>query len=146
MARKAMNDVAGPRGLPPTMLVYGTMPRARGAGLYFALPKNDARFKAVGAARSECIRIVIAYRVHRLLQTKVHAACDRFLSQGDSAFVWMEKIYKRPYNVIPIQYRKSFSHTVWGAKSLSVLDIHVLSMHVPKIFIRKPGLCAPSAA
>lgn len=44
MARKAMNDVSGPEGLPPTMLVYGSMPRARAAGLYFALPKKRCAF------------------------------------------------------------------------------------------------------
>lgn len=53
MAPKALNDLDGPSGLPPTLLVFfgvlvfGSLPRSRLEGLAVALPNRNARFAAL---------------------------------------------------------------------------------------------------
>lgn len=102
MSLKAMNGFSGPHGLPPTMLVYGTMPRARAAGLDFALPKSDVLFKAMAAARAEYLKLVNASRINGLYNKTVSPTSDLFLNPGDLAYVWREKEeqYTGPFTVM----------------------------------------------
>jgi hypothetical protein len=47
---KAINETTGPSGLVPVLLVYGTMPRYKVAGLNTRLLPNTERFKALKTA------------------------------------------------------------------------------------------------
>jgi hypothetical protein len=98
---KAINETTGPSGLVPVLLVYGTMPRYKVAGLDTRLLPNIERFKALKTARHEYVQIVNGLRVQALLKTSIPPAADRKLAVGHLVFFWREK-EKRYVGPIPI--------------------------------------------
>lgn len=102
-----MNELPGVTGLPPVLLVFGSGSRAKAAGLDFALPRNDARLKAMATARTAYRQIVNQQRIQRLLRTQVAPSADRTFQVGDNVYVWREKTgqtgeYKGPYDILAI--------------------------------------------
>lgn len=95
MARKAMNDLRGPSGFPPTMLVFGMMPRDKSAGLNAKLLKNSERFKAMMTARKENTRVLNDSIIKRMLKERISPSCDRRVSIGEKLFVFREKTSNR---------------------------------------------------
>jgi hypothetical protein len=90
-SQKEINETIGTDGIVPTLLVYGSMPRFRAAGLDARLQPNSERFRCMATARAEYTRIVKHQRVQRLLRTRVPPAADRQLHIGQHVFVWREK-------------------------------------------------------
>jgi hypothetical protein len=90
-SQKAINETIGTDGIVPTLLVYGSMPRSRAAGLDARLQPNSERFRCMATARAEYTRIVNNQRVQQLLRTRVPPAADRQLHIGQHVFVWREK-------------------------------------------------------
>lgn len=102
MAQKAMNETTGPDGIVPMLLVYGTMPRCRMAGLATKLQPNSERFKIMETARKEYTVIVNKERTQRLLKKRIPLAANRRLTIGEKVYVWREKEkrYCGPYPVL----------------------------------------------
>lgn len=90
LARKAMNDVAGPDGLSPTLLAFGTPARDPYAGLSVTLPRNEIRFRLMARSRELYRALVNGTRLQRLLHTSVPPAADTIYRPGDLCFVWRE--------------------------------------------------------
>jgi hypothetical protein len=90
-SQKAINESIGTDGIVPTLLVYGSMPRFRAAGLDARLQPNSERFHCMATARAEHTRIVNHQPVQRLLRTRVPPAADRQLHIGQHVFVWRVK-------------------------------------------------------
>jgi hypothetical protein len=88
---KAINETTGPSGLVLVLLVYGTMPPYKVAGLDTRLLPNTERFKALKTARHGYVRIINGLRVQALLKKSVPPAADRKLAVGQLVFVWREK-------------------------------------------------------
>jgi hypothetical protein len=78
-------------GIVSTLLVYGSMPRFRAAGLDTLLQPNSERFRCTATARAVYTRIVNHQCVQRLLRTRVPPAAERHLHIGQYMFVRREK-------------------------------------------------------
>ena len=103
VARKAINETRGPKGLVPLLLVFGEMPSYRRLGLG-GISDNKTRFNAMLTARGEYLRIVNQIRARRTLRMAVPPAADRHYAIGDLVYVWREKEkgYTGPFNVISV--------------------------------------------
>lgn len=87
-AVRAVNDTAGPSGLVPTLLVYGTMPKIPINAS--KLPDQKSRMKAMANARKEMSTIVARDRVDRALRLRVPSASDSQISIGDEVLMFRE--------------------------------------------------------
>jgi hypothetical protein len=72
---KALNDTAGPVGLVPSLLVFGTLPRTPDAPKEF--PAQRARLQAMKTARAEYERLISIERIQRGLRKQITPAADR---------------------------------------------------------------------
>lgn len=88
IAVAAMNQTAGPRGLVPTLLVFGIVPRMPVAPL--SLPAQRERMQAIVRARQEMQAQVARTRVRAALAAPVPAAADRDVNPGDQVLVYRE--------------------------------------------------------
>ncbi len=84
-AIKSMNDIIGPEGLVPSMLLFGIMPRYAPAGLEHDLPNQSDQLKAIRIAREEFFRITNNLRITRALRSKVPQAP----SHTPNLFLWL---------------------------------------------------------
>lgn len=84
----AMNQTAGPRGLVPTLLVFGVIPRTPISSL--PLPVQRDRMQAMAAARGEMLAIVARARLRVAMAAPVPAAASSDLSPGDQILVYRE--------------------------------------------------------
>eukprot|EP00168_Porphyra_purpurea_P011369 TRINITY_DN2896_c0_g1_i1.p1 TRINITY_DN2896_c0_g1~~TRINITY_DN2896_c0_g1_i1.p1 ORF type:complete len:816 (+),score=159.39 TRINITY_DN2896_c0_g1_i1:2887-5334(+) len=89
MAVGAMNNTAGPRGLVPTLLVFGALPRTPVASL--PLPSQRDQMLAIIMASKEMTRLVAKERVRTALSAPVPAAAVRDVPVGSEVLVWREK-------------------------------------------------------
>ena len=89
LAIKAINDTAGPHGLVPSVLVFGSMPA------FPLAPKNmhsqAERYKALATARKEMANIVAQRRVNDALRRKFPPATAYHIKSGDQVRVYREK-------------------------------------------------------
>jgi hypothetical protein len=90
-SQKAINETIGTDGILPTLLVYGSMPRFRAAGLDARLQPHSERFRRMATARAEYTRIVNHQRAQQLLRPRVPQVGDRQLHIRQHMFVWREK-------------------------------------------------------
>lgn len=106
MSQKAINETAGPNGIVPVLLVYGTMPRYRMAGMASKLVPNSERYQIMDTARKEYVSIVNHQRVQSLLRKRVPPAIDRHLVVGEPVYVWRENLkrYSGPYPVLNLSH------------------------------------------
>ena len=108
LSRKAMNDVAGPDGLSPQLLAFGTPARDPYAGLPVTLEAQNVRFRLMERARSVYRSMQNNLRLKNLLRRQVAPAKDRTVDIGDSVLVWREEpgthgtkgSYHGPYHVL----------------------------------------------
>lgn len=89
MAIKGCNDTAGPRGLVPTMLVFGAMPALPTTN--FRNPRQKERMMALQTAREEMAKIAAEQRVIMALKSKVPPDSRFVLKPGDLVRVYREK-------------------------------------------------------
>lgn len=80
-AVKATNDTAGPSGLVPTLLVFGTLPRIPIAPK--ELPGNIDMVKSLHDARKEMSLVSIQSKLRTALGNNVPAAADIDVLVGD---------------------------------------------------------------
>eukprot|EP00168_Porphyra_purpurea_P020863 TRINITY_DN895_c0_g1_i6.p1 TRINITY_DN895_c0_g1~~TRINITY_DN895_c0_g1_i6.p1 ORF type:complete len:1091 (+),score=259.84 TRINITY_DN895_c0_g1_i6:1132-4404(+) len=88
MATAAMNQTAGPRGLVPTLLVFGVIPRMPVTPL--PLPAQRDRLEAMVTARKEMATRVASLRVRTALAARVPAAADRDIAPAMRVLVYRE--------------------------------------------------------
>jgi len=99
----AMNSTAGPRGLVPTLLVFGVIPRA--PMLPLPLPAQRDRMLAVVTARKEMEAVVAKARVRVAMATPVSAGLQRMLDPGDLVLVYREPPVDQwvgPYTIVSV--------------------------------------------
>jgi len=124
MAVAAMNQIAGPRGLVPTLLVFGVLPRTPITPL--PLPVQRERMEAMATARKEMEAQVAKARVAAALTTSVPAAAGRVLTPGEQVLVYREPPVHEwvgPYTVVTQQDK-----VVWLAA-----DGHLRQFSVDKV-------------
>lgn len=84
----AMNQTTGPRGLAPTLLVFGILPRTPVSTL--PLPTQTDRMQAIVDARREMQALVACARLRTALSAPVPAAASRDLHHVDHVLVYRE--------------------------------------------------------
>jgi hypothetical protein len=94
-ALKARNDVANPKGVVPSMLVFGTMPRLFPTEIDSELDSrtatNHERFEATKSARREMIECIAKDKVQTALNSVPPPASIYVLEPGQIVLVWREK-------------------------------------------------------
>lgn len=128
MATAAMNQTAGPRGLIPTLLVFGVIPRMPVAPL--PLPAQRDRIQAMVTARKEMAMLVARARVRTGLAASVPAAADREIIPGTAVMVYRERPvdqWEGPYVAVAVKDK-----TVWLAidGQLKVFNVDKVKPHV----------------
>lgn len=88
MATAAMNQTAGPRGLVPTLLVFGVIPRMPVTPL--PLPDKRDRVQAMATACKEMTAQMARVWVRSALAARVPAAADRDVQPGTQVLVYWE--------------------------------------------------------
>lgn len=89
LATKAMNDITGPKGLVPSFLVFGVMPRILLAG-FDQLPGQVQRLKAMQAARKDMSKEIAQNCLTTALKSKVPAAAHHEIGIGSEVFVYKD--------------------------------------------------------
>lgn len=89
IANKAVNDTAGPRGLVPTLLVFGISPRLPISPK--ELPGQIQRMKAMKAARREMSRITAQARITMALTRNAPKGTDSNIAIGDEILWYRDK-------------------------------------------------------
>jgi hypothetical protein len=87
---KAMNDICGPEGLVPSLLVFGVLPRL--SGITSALPHQSERMKALQMARKEYEMFVCQRRVQTGLRKQPPPAANYIIRPGDRVYVYREQL------------------------------------------------------
>src|SRR5690348_1952920 len=104
MAVKAVNDLAGPDGLVPTLLVYGAYPRL--TEMDPPSPSITKRAEAIRAATKEVRRIHAKRQVKDALAMRngPNTLATLNLPLQSEVRVWREKNgWKGPYKLLAIQ-------------------------------------------
>ena len=89
IATKAINDTTGPKGLCPTLLVFGILPQLLSPSKRDH-PSQIDRFRAAASARREYETIVNAERVRLATQKKPPPAASTIYKPGDMVYVYRE--------------------------------------------------------
>lgn len=104
MAIKAVNDTAGPDGLTPTLLLFGTFPRMVDTDPTH--PSIAERSKVIKKAMKEVSEIIANRAVNEALRQRNGPQIDAILDTpvGRKMLVWREnKGWKGPYQLLAIQ-------------------------------------------
>ncbi len=90
---KAINDCTGPKGLCPTLLVFGTMPQLPSPHKR-TYSEHSNRIRAAAAAREEYEKIVSSERIALAAKTRPPPATTRTIAPGDLVYVYRERAQK----------------------------------------------------
>lgn len=90
---KGVNDVAGPDGITPSLLTFGSLPSMR-------TPHEDIKMKPDQATRQSLIhqateemeKIMAQNRINRAMKHSIPAASKEFFQPGDSVLIWRENV------------------------------------------------------
>lgn len=88
-AVKVFNDTAGPKGLVPSLLVFGTIPSVGNSGAN--LVYREESFRVMYTARSEAYKIVAEQRIQTALQTNIPPSAKYQLQNGQTVMAYSEK-------------------------------------------------------
>lgn len=107
MSVKTLNESAGPNGLVPKLLVFGTMPRipVRLADM----PGQVDLMSALEKAHLELLKMIAASRVSRALRSNVLSAAIQNIKIGDELLVYREesKQWEGPHQVLDVDAKWS---------------------------------------
>lgn len=120
LAIKALNDTAGPKGLVPTLLVFGALPRTPIEPT--ELPGQIQRMEAMKTSRKEMAAIMAQCRVNQALRSQVPAAAMSDIVMGSEVLVFREspKQWIGPYRVIDTSDKLIFVEVDGSIKQFSV--------------------------
>jgi transposase InsO family protein len=85
----AINSTAGPEGLVPCLLVFGSLPRVPGLG-GIASMDNSKRLALMQTVRTEYERVVAQLRIRVGLDKNVPAASDENFTEGDQVYLYRD--------------------------------------------------------
>lgn len=108
LANKACNDTAGPSGLVPTLLVFGSIPRMP---IHPEdLPNQRARMSALHKARSHMSELMAKERLSKAVRSQVPNAVDLQINIGDNVWVYRDDPGKwiRPMRVVDLDNKSVF--------------------------------------
>ena len=91
IAVKAINDTTGPKGLCPTLLVFGVLPQLPSPSRR-THPTQLERFRAAAAARREYEIIVNDERLRIAARKQTPPAANRAYRPGDMVYVYRERL------------------------------------------------------
>ena len=137
LAVKAMNDSAGPKGLVPTLLVFGVMPRIPIVPM--ALPVQVQRMKAMLKARDEMTTIIAGSQMKKALRSNAPGAAMADIPIGSEVLVYKEKPIDKwvgPHKVLDIN-GKMLHVEINGRATLLSID-KVKHLRRPDIQHRTP--------
>lgn len=131
IAVAAMNQTAGPRGLVPTLLVFGVIPRTPVTTRL--LPDQSNRMEAMVKARNEMQALVAKTRLRVALSAPVPAAADRAVSPGDKVLAYRE--HPQDEWVGPFALVAQHDKIVWLAVDgvLKQFSIDKIKRYVPPV-------------
>lgn len=86
---KSLNDTAGPKGLVPSLLVFGVIPSLGNTDA--DLPNQEERFRAMHEARNEAATITAEKRIRLALRTNIPPSAKYQLKEGQRVLVYSEK-------------------------------------------------------
>ena len=97
----AINTTANPRGLVPTLLVFGILPKLRDVPGTGGKLTQKERLSIMKMATEEYSRWVAQERVRLGLTKRLSRTVDDCLEPGDAVYVWREKpsLWLGPYRV-----------------------------------------------
>jgi hypothetical protein len=118
-AVKARNDVANPKGLVPSMLVFGTMPRLfsneTDSEVDSRTATNCERYKAMKSARDEMTKCIAQDKVQTALRSVPPPATTALCEPGQLVLVWRERGgWKGPFLLSRIEGKTAFVHDTAG--------------------------------
>ena len=122
IATKAMNDTAGPKGLVPSLLVFGVMPRILLPGSV-QLPGQVQRMNAMQAARNDMSKEVARSRLSTALRSNVPAATNRDISIGSEVLVFKEPPVNKwvgPFHVLDVRDKSVFINSQGRTMQMSI--------------------------
>jgi len=105
-AVKGINDTAGPEGLVPSLLVFGTIPTF--PAMDVKPPNQKDRLRAISLARDEMSKITAKLRIRQALRSKLPPATEYLVNPGHNVYVFTEKSkrWHRPFQVQKV-YKKN---------------------------------------
>ena len=124
LALQTMNATMGPKGLVPSLLVFGTTSRIPIVG--GKLPNQKERLRAKEVARSEYDQWVCQERIRTALRSRVPEAAHHVFHPGDSVYVFREHPGKRtgdwkgPHRVSVVIGKKVFIEQQGTLKPFSI--------------------------
>jgi hypothetical protein len=103
VAVKALNDCAGPSGLIPTLMVFGTLPQLPMLqGRIGPYDGQHARERAINAAMSEYRKYVAERRIREALRSRESKSMAIKYQPGSEVLVYREetKLWMGPFQVV----------------------------------------------
>ncbi|CDF36780.1 unnamed protein product [Chondrus crispus] len=148
LATKAMNDTAGPKGLVPSLLVFGVMPRILLPGSV-QLPGQVQRMNAMQAARKDMSKEVARSRLSTALRSNVPAATNRDVSIGSEVLVFKEPLVNKwvgPFHVLDVRDKSVFINSQGRTTQMSIDKVrpYLRPMHNEKPSTTEPSEYNPS--
>ena len=122
-----MNDTAGPKGLVPSLLVFGVMPRTLLAG-FDQLPGQVQRMRTMQAARKEMSKEISQNRLTTALKSNVRASAHYDIVIGSEVFVYKEPPLNKwigPFRVLDMKGKAVFVENKGRTTQLSVDKVKV---------------------
>lgn len=86
---KSLKDTAGPKGLVPSLLVFGVIPSLGNTDA--EIPGQEERFQAMKEARKEAATIYAGKRIRLALHSNIPPSAKYILKQGQQALAYSEK-------------------------------------------------------
>ena len=131
IAIKAINDTTGPRGLCPTLLVFGTLPQLPSPSRRHH-PSQTERFKAAADARIEYERIVNDERIRIAARKPAPPVTNRVFAPGDMVYVYRERLrkYTGPHMISTIHGKHARVHVGenTGPRSFNIAQLRHSSL------------------
>jgi hypothetical protein len=124
-AVKARNDVANPKGLVPSMLVFGTMPRLfpteKDSELDSRTAINHERYEAMKPARKEMTECIAQDKVKTALNSVPPAASSYVLNLASSSLFGVRKVDGKDRSF----YREQWERLHSSMTQRGILDLSV---------------------
>jgi hypothetical protein len=114
-AVKAQNYTSKPRGIAPSTLVFGTVPRA----LDVDPQSNDNRYRMMTAARAEYAQEMSEERIRTALTSRPPPSSSIMLNPGKDVLVWRENTgWVGPYILSRVDGKTAYIHDKEGEPML----------------------------
>lgn len=109
IAVHAVNTTAGPKGIVPALLLFGTLPKLPIPSLETVARTQKERFCAIESARKEMLAITAQRRIREALRSRSPYTKTLDLNTGDQVMVYREELsrYEGPFTLESYDGRKT---------------------------------------